>query len=144
MKNKAQSAMEYLMTYGWAILIVIVVVAALYSMGVFSTKGGVPCSPCFSKFAYVDYSAATAGNGVLKLTNGPETINITTITSTPTTGATIDDTQSYCLQYAANCTSGKSIVINNIGTTGDQTITIDYITVSSGLSHSDTATIHNP
>lgn len=33
---KAQTAMDYLMTYGWAILIVIVVIAALYSMGVFS------------------------------------------------------------------------------------------------------------
>ena len=33
---KAQSATEYLMTYGWAILIVIIVVAALYSLGVFN------------------------------------------------------------------------------------------------------------
>lgn len=32
---KAQTAMEYLITYGWAILIVILVVAALYTMGVF-------------------------------------------------------------------------------------------------------------
>ena len=34
-KSKTQTAMEYLMTYGWAILIVLVVVAALYSMGAF-------------------------------------------------------------------------------------------------------------
>ena len=33
--KKAQSAMEYLMTYGWAILIVIIVAAALYMLGVF-------------------------------------------------------------------------------------------------------------
>ena len=33
---KAQSAMEYLMTYGWAILIVAVVLGALYSLGVFN------------------------------------------------------------------------------------------------------------
>ena len=33
---KAQSAMEYLMTYGWAILIVIIVAAALYALGVFN------------------------------------------------------------------------------------------------------------
>lgn len=31
--KKGQTALEYLMTYGWAILIVIVVVAALYSLG---------------------------------------------------------------------------------------------------------------
>jgi hypothetical protein len=32
---KAQSAMEYLMTYGWAILIIAVVLGALFSLGVF-------------------------------------------------------------------------------------------------------------
>ena len=35
--QKAQSAMEYLMTYGWAILIVAIVLAALFSLGVFSS-----------------------------------------------------------------------------------------------------------
>src|SRR5487761_2342245 len=34
--QKAQSAMEYLMTYGWAILIVAVVLAAFFYLGVFS------------------------------------------------------------------------------------------------------------
>ncbi len=34
--RKAQSAMEYLMTYGWAILIIAVVLGALYVLGVFS------------------------------------------------------------------------------------------------------------
>ncbi len=36
MKRKAQAAMEYLMTYGWAILIVIIVAAAMYSLGIFN------------------------------------------------------------------------------------------------------------
>ena len=35
-RHKAQSAMEYLMTYGWAILIIAVVLGALFSLGVFS------------------------------------------------------------------------------------------------------------
>jgi len=34
--HRAQSAMEYLMTYGWAILIIAVVLGALFSLGVFS------------------------------------------------------------------------------------------------------------
>ncbi len=42
MKRKAQAAMEYLMTYGWAILIIVVVIAALYAMGVFKQKSTVP------------------------------------------------------------------------------------------------------
>jgi hypothetical protein len=34
-QSKAQSAMEYLMTYGWALVILAVVAAALYQLGVF-------------------------------------------------------------------------------------------------------------
>ncbi len=46
MDLKLQSAMEYLMTYGWAILIIAVVMVALYSLGVFGTSGGVStCLP---------------------------------------------------------------------------------------------------
>jgi hypothetical protein len=33
---KAQSALEYMMTYGWAILIIVIVAIILYSMGIFS------------------------------------------------------------------------------------------------------------
>jgi uncharacterized protein (UPF0333 family) len=37
-KKKGQQALEYLLTYGWAILIIIVVVGALFMMGVFKTS----------------------------------------------------------------------------------------------------------
>ncbi len=36
MKSRLQSAMEYLMTYGWAILVIGVVLGALYYLGVFN------------------------------------------------------------------------------------------------------------
>ena len=114
------------MTYGWAILIVIIVVAALWAMGVFQVPTApVPCSPCFSKFAYVDYVA-----GTLIMRNGPQEINITGIT-----GANMPTTTVY--------ESGKQITLDGISTSGDVDITIDYTVVASGLSHSDAATIHN-
>ncbi len=37
MRFGSQSAMEYLMTYGWAVLIIAVVLAVLYSLGLFSS-----------------------------------------------------------------------------------------------------------
>jgi hypothetical protein len=40
--GKAQSAMEYLMTYGWAILIIAVVLGALYILGLFSAVNYMP------------------------------------------------------------------------------------------------------
>ncbi len=39
---KTQSAMEYLMTYGWAILIIAVVLVALFQMGVFNSANFAP------------------------------------------------------------------------------------------------------
>jgi hypothetical protein len=41
-----QSAMEYLMTYGWAILIIAIVMVALFSLGIFGgTPLGTTCLP---------------------------------------------------------------------------------------------------
>jgi len=42
---KAQSAMEYLMTYGWAILIIAVVLGALFELGVFNPMTFAPKAP---------------------------------------------------------------------------------------------------
>ncbi|MDE1851988.1 MAG: LamG domain-containing protein [Candidatus Micrarchaeota archaeon] len=36
-KRKSQSAMEYLMTYGWAILAIAIVMVSLYSLGIFNS-----------------------------------------------------------------------------------------------------------
>ena len=40
--QKSQSAMEYLMTYGWAILIIAIVLVALFSLGVFNSANFAP------------------------------------------------------------------------------------------------------
>ena len=42
---KLQSAMEYLMTYGWAILIIAVVLGALFQLGVFNANNFAPKAP---------------------------------------------------------------------------------------------------
>ena len=121
--KKGQAAMEYLMTYGWAILIVIVVVGALFTMGVFNTKSPVVCSPCFNYFAYTDYSA-----GTLKIKNGAQEIAIDNVVGGDCSGT---------------YNPGDDITIENISTNGDVDITITY-NVTGGLpGHNDTATIHN-
>ncbi|MBU1204138.1 MAG: hypothetical protein KKG60_03675, partial [Nanoarchaeota archaeon] len=42
--RRSQSAMEFLMTYGWAILIIAIVLSGLFYFGVFSSKGSVSCT----------------------------------------------------------------------------------------------------
>ena len=128
---KAQAAMEYLMTYGWAILIVVIVVAALYAMGVFTASPSVACSPCFSNFAYVDYAA-----GNLLVRNGPQSIDTITIAAVPDTGANATITPT-------SATSGDMLNITGVDATGDVEITLTYTVTSSGLTHTDSATVHN-
>jgi len=42
--KKAQSAMEYLMTYGWAILVILIAIGALFYLGVFDPSVPNTCS----------------------------------------------------------------------------------------------------
>jgi putative component of membrane protein insertase Oxa1/YidC/SpoIIIJ protein YidD len=46
-KRKGQSAMEYLMTYGWAILVIIIVIAVLFYIGVLNPRNVTPSSCTF-------------------------------------------------------------------------------------------------
>lgn len=75
---KAQSALEFLTTYGWAVLIALIMVGVLYMLGVFNPTRATPnlCSlPAgFSCFAYkvsnggvlyLDLSQSTGGDIVV-------------------------------------------------------------------------------
>lgn len=44
MVRRGQSAMEYLMTYGWALLVIVVVLAALVLLGIFNPPTPETCS----------------------------------------------------------------------------------------------------
>ena len=79
--KRGQTALEYLMTYGWAILIVIIVGAALYSLGVFSpgTWTGKRTTG-FAQFHIVDFKYST--NGTLTFVIGNrigKTVNLNNI-----------------------------------------------------------------
>jgi len=53
--RKAQAAMEYLITYGWAVLIMLVVVGVLFYLGIFNPRTVSGCSfqtPGFTCYAY--------------------------------------------------------------------------------------------
>ncbi len=66
--KKLQSAMEYLMTYGWAILVIAVVIGVLYAMGIFNGSGLLG-SFCTAQTGYF------CANPILS-TNSP-TLNVT-------------------------------------------------------------------
>jgi hypothetical protein len=130
---KGQAAMEYLMTYGWAILIVIAVVVALYAMGVFRIGAGAqPCSPCFpsgSAVAYVDHNA-----NVLVLRVGPR--DLAWINVTNQTGFEISQTGPF--------SSGSDVTFSSSGTFGgDNAITVEFAYKDTpDIVHTLTATLH--
>lgn len=107
--------MEYLMTYGWAIIIIIVTVAALYGMGVFTAKPTVPCTPCFTSFAYVDHNLTH-----LLINNGPREIIYTGTVYAP----------------------GETIIIEHECATWPCEITVNYIVKETGVAKSDSAKLH--
>jgi hypothetical protein len=93
MRMKGQAALEFLMTYGWAILIVIAVVAALYAIGVFKLPSGglAPCSPCFPPGSDVTYISHNASHVLLRV--GTNKIKVDTTPYDPGT----------TFAYAHNC-----------------------------------------
>ncbi len=59
----AQSAIEYLMTYGWAILIIAVVLAALFELGVFNGSNLSP-QACIAQAGFVCKNPVYTANGI--------------------------------------------------------------------------------
>ena len=81
-QRKGQGAMEYLMTYGWALLVIVVVGAALFALGVLNptTYTQTRCQG-FQYFSYQDQKADTTNDRLsLSLVNGPQDVTITGMT----------------------------------------------------------------
>ena len=69
MTKSGQSALEYMMTYGWAILIIVIVAVILYSMGIFNPASSI--SSTITGFSATPVSnAICTANGVLRLAVG--------------------------------------------------------------------------
>ncbi len=72
-KMRMQSAMEYLMTYGWAILIIAVVLGALFSLGVFSKASLLGTSCVAGSGFYCANPVLTSSTDTLSVTLGQAT-----------------------------------------------------------------------
>ena len=82
--SRSQSALEYMMTYGWAILVIVIVAGVLYSLGIFSPSSSAGTTVTgFSGLG--SPTALCMANGGLRLQLGDNlgtTINITGINVT--------------------------------------------------------------
>ncbi|MCL4399203.1 hypothetical protein M1293_01670 [Candidatus Parvarchaeota archaeon] len=81
---RSQSALEYMMTYGWAILIIVIVAAVLYSLGIFSPASSI--SATITGFAGLSVTTgecfANQGLALAFTDNTGSPINLTSINVT--------------------------------------------------------------
>ncbi len=78
-KEHVQSAMEYLMTYSWSILVIAVVLGALFALGTFGTGTYTPTA-CIASIGYLCQNPILNATGNLSITFGKEGAYPITIT----------------------------------------------------------------
>jgi len=132
--KKGQAAMEFLMTYGWAILIALIAVGALYYLNV--KPKNIIQENCIIGSGTCDATLTKAGELKIVYTNGlGKTINITSVNITgdsecsSTTVYTIPNGKSETLSVSG-CTTTKSV-----GDIASLNVAISYIDLDSGLTH---------
>ncbi|EFD92756.1 MAG: hypothetical protein BJBARM5_0529 [Candidatus Parvarchaeum acidophilus ARMAN-5] len=111
--KRSQSALEYMMTYGWAILIIVIVAVILYSMGIFNPSSAITTtSSGFSPFV-IQSAVCTADGLAFSVLAGPISepvvqINKVYLTSAAGTNST---SVSYTLPKAVTLASGSSTLV---------------------------------
>jgi hypothetical protein len=131
MQKKAQAATEFLMTYGWAILVVGVAIAALAYFGVLSPSKFLPDKCTMPPgLACIDHRVTASDVTVILQNSIGYTINVTSVNLTD---AKCDDTFSVQLQNGDQGT----FVISCSSTTGEKfksEVAVDYTRTDTGLS----------
>ena len=149
LNKKAQSAMEYLMTYGWAILVVLIALGALFYLGVFSPR--TPNSCVGSAPITCGDVKADASDDTLLLSVGASGVSSATIASvigtcTKTTAVAGISTTMLGNIWLANTTSSTINGITcsplaSVWNTGDRvtgTLNVDYTLTGSTTLHTTT------
>ena len=113
--KRSQSALEYMMTYGWAILIIVIVAVILYSMGIFNPSSSITfTSSGFSPFTVSSSLCNNLGYKIAVLAgpipNNANSLQIDKVYLTSATGANAT-TASYTLTNPVTLKSGQSATI---------------------------------
>jgi hypothetical protein len=129
--RKAQSAMEYLMTYGWSILIVAVVLAVLFSLGVFNANSGGGTSACIALSGWQCTKLLLYSSGALSLNIGvigqPITITGVGCSSNSTSPSSYQNaTASQNSGQTASYTTGCPLTSSALGSSFSGRIWVHY------------------
>ena len=143
--KKAQAGLDFLMTYGWALLLIVLVVGALFALGIFDIGNFLGNRVAgFSNIGVNAWRVADDGVLTVKFSNKAGTdINITNINATYNT-----DTLNYSTPVQIN--NGKesgTITVGTFPSPGSKgssytvTMAISYTDKKTGFQYGDSGTI---
>lgn len=136
--------MEYLVTYGWAILAIVIIAAVLWYTGVFNPSkiaGGGKSGGGFGVFTYSDHVVSTTAVSVRLGNAVGRSINVTDATvkgvacGTWTGGVPVAPNALVTIDCD---NTGGVIVPGAQGDAYDVAVTVSYVDSQSGLPHTDT------
>ena len=148
--KKGQAALDFLMTYGWAIALVVIVAAALFALGVFDVSNFVGTKAAgFSGVAVQGWSM-TGSTGVLsvKLTNQVgQKINITGVSATIGTETQAFNVTGLSTGTSSGATTGQlDATFTGAGKVSSgsgyqASVTVNYTDMNSGFAASTKGTL---
>ncbi|MBI4173702.1 MAG: hypothetical protein HY519_03195 [Candidatus Aenigmarchaeota archaeon] len=144
--RKAQAAMEYLMTYGWAIIIIIIVAAALYYLNVFSPPTTQVASG-FTGFTVPTggWSLSSGGQLTVLLRNAVGSRITVTAMSATISGTTASLTPAPANMTVNNQTTFRTGAADfssrTAGSAYSGTVTVTYTNTDTGLTFTSTGSL---
>jgi len=135
MEKRGQSALEYLMTYGWALIVLVIVVAALFFLGILnpSTYQGKTCTG-FNKTAYAGEHDFNGTRFQAKFTNNAGfAVDLNNVSSTVAISGTSVNAPQLVIDDNTDVAPGASFILTangfsgfSTGTTFNATVTLRY------------------
>lgn len=140
-KNRGQATMEYLATYGWAVLIIVVIGVVIWQSGVLSVGKSIPPGKSgFSQVRPLDWKAQASGTTEVTVVNNAGTkVTLTGVSSTYCTGGSASG--DLLPGQSTPLTLTGCSFIGNVGESYKMDLTISYSNPSSGLDHASVGTI---
>ncbi|MCH8003361.1 MAG: hypothetical protein IH934_01920 [Nanoarchaeota archaeon] len=140
MFRKSQAAMEFLMTYGWAILVVLVAIGALAYFGVLSPERFLPAKCVLpAGLACIDFKIETGGvTVVLRNGLGADLTAVSIQTDTCPKGVTGSVINGEKVTLVTNPTGACTLTI---GAKFNEKLSVEYTNSESGLTKTISGTI---
>jgi len=134
--RKSQAAMEFLMTYGWALLVVFIAIAGLVFLGILNTEDRLPDRATLAPGLVVQAIAANESHVTFLVKNGlGRNLFDLSITAEACNGGV--GASSTPVDVAQNKAELITIDCGEVGVSGDKfksSLIVDYDTVSQGIS----------